>query len=98
MAGLIPGAASAVTSGQYRDSSTREVIPVEIRSVLMTVYRINEFDAEVNTLLADGWRLAKRELVRVEGEPSEAYNAPIVKALYAELERSGQQWPEESTI
>lgn len=64
----------------------------------MAVYRINEFDAEVNALLADGWRLVKRELVRVEGEPSEAYNVPIVKALYAELERSGQQWPEESTI
>ncbi len=71
---------------------------MEIRSVLMTVYRINEFDAEVNALLADGWRLVKRELVRVEGEPSEAYNVPVVKALYAELERSGQQWPEESTI
>ena len=71
---------------------------MEIRSVLMAVYRINEFDAEVNALLADGWRLVKRELVRVEGEPSEAYNVPVVKALYAELERSGQQWPEESTI
>lgn len=71
---------------------------MEIRSVLMAVYRINEFDAEVNALLADGWRLVKRELVRVEGEPCEAYNVPVVKALYAELERSGQQWPEESTI
>lgn len=71
---------------------------MEIRSVLMTVYRINEFDAEVNALLADGWRLVKRELVRVEGEPNEAYNIPVAKALYAELERSGQQWPEESTI
>ena len=71
---------------------------MEIRSVLMTVYRLNDFDAEVNAILADGWRLVKRELVRVEGEPSEAYNVPIVKALYAELERSGQQWPEESTI
>lgn len=71
---------------------------MEIRSVLMAVYRINEFDAEVNALLSDGWRLVKRELVRVEGEPSEAYNVPVVKALYAELERSGQQWPEESTI
>ena len=71
---------------------------MEIRSVLMTVYRINDFDAEVNALLADGWRLVKRELVRVEGEPSEACNVPVVKALYAELERSGQPWPEESTI
>lgn len=71
---------------------------MEIRSVLMTVYRIHDFDAEVNALLADGWRLVKRELVRVEGEPSEACNAPVVKALYAELERNGQPWPEESTI
>ena len=71
---------------------------MEIRSVLMTVYRINEFDAEVNDLLADGWRLVKRELVRVEGEPNEACSVPVVKALYAELERSGQQWPEESTL
>lgn len=71
---------------------------MEIRSVLMTVYRINEFDATVNALLADGWRLVKRELVRVEGEPNEAFSIPVVKALYAELERCGQQWPEESTI
>jgi len=71
---------------------------VEIRSVLMTVYRINDFDAEVNALLADGWRLVKRELVGIEGEPSEACSIPVVKALYAELERIGQQWPEESTI
>lgn len=71
---------------------------MEIRSVLMTVYRINEFDAEVNAILADGWRLVKRELVRVEGEPNEACNVPIVKALYAELERGCPPWPEESTI
>lgn len=71
---------------------------MEIRSVLMTVYRISDFDAEVNALLSDGWRLVKRELVRVEGEPSEACTVPIVKALYAELERQTPDYPEESTI
>lgn len=71
---------------------------MEIRSVLMPVYRISDFDAEINALLSGGWRLVKRELVRVEGEPNEACNVPIVKALYAELERQTPDYPEESTI
>lgn len=69
-----------------------------IRTVLRAVYKLNEFDAEVNALLADGWTLKKRELIGVEGEPSDAYNVPVVKALYAELERQAPDYPEESTI
>lgn len=69
-----------------------------IRTVLRAVYKLNEFDAEVNALLADGWTLKKRELIGVEGEPSDAYNVTVVKALYAELERQASDYPEESTI
>lgn len=42
--------------------------------------------------------LKKRELIGVEGEPSDAYNVTVVKALYAELERQAPDYPEESTI
>lgn len=69
-----------------------------IRTVLRAVYKLNEFDAEVNSLLADGWTLKKRELIGIEGEPSDAYNVTVVKALYAELERQAPDYPEESTI
>lgn len=69
-----------------------------IRTVLRAVYKLHEFDAEVNALLADGWTLKKRELIGVEGEPSDAYNVTVVKALYAELERQAPDYPEESTI
>ena len=69
-----------------------------IRTVLRAVYNLTEFDAEVNALLADGWTLKKRELIGVEGEPSDAYNVTVVKALYAELERQAPNYPEESTI
>lgn len=69
-----------------------------IRTVLRAVYKLNEFDAEVNAMLADGWTLKKRELIGVEGEPSDAYNVTVVKALYAELERQAPDYPEEITL
>lgn len=71
---------------------------MKIRTVLRAVYNLAEFDAEINALLADGWTLKRRELIGVEGEPSDAYNVTIVKALYAELERQTPDYPEEITL
>lgn len=71
---------------------------MKIRTVLRAVYNLSEFDTEVNALLADGWTLKRRELIGVEGEPSDAYNVTIVKALYAELERQTPDYPEEITL
>lgn len=75
-------------------------MPVRIRlaALLRAVYQINEFDAEVNALLADGWTMKRRKLIGLEGEQSDAYSVPVVKALYAELERQAPEYPEESTI
>lgn len=59
----------------------------QIKTILMPYERLAEYDAEVNRLLSDGWTLKKREIQRVSGEISEAFCAPSVYVLYAELER-----------
>lgn len=59
----------------------------QIKTVLKPYERLNEFDKEVNALLADGWNIRKREIQKVSGEISEAFSAPAVYVLYAELER-----------
>lgn len=59
----------------------------QIKTVLWPYERSEVFDKEVNKLLAEGWTLKKREIQRVTGEISEAFSAPVVYVLYAELER-----------
>lgn len=59
----------------------------EIKTIVRMIGSGAEFDREVNRLLADGWILSKRELRQIRGEISDAYNAPDVPVLYAELER-----------
>ena len=59
----------------------------QIKTVLKPYERLTEFDREVNELLSDGWKLRKREIQKVSGEISEAFCAPAVYVLYAELER-----------
>ena len=59
----------------------------QIKTIVRPYEQLNEFDAEVNKHLADGWTLCKRETQRVSGEISEAFSAPAVYVLYAELER-----------
>lgn len=59
----------------------------QIKTVLKPYERLNEFDKEVNALLADGWNIRKREIQKVSGEISEAFAVPAVYVLYAELER-----------
>ena len=59
----------------------------QIKTVLKPYAEIYAFDAEVNKHLSDGWILRKREIQRVSGEINEAFSAPAIYVLYAELER-----------
>lgn len=59
----------------------------QIKTVLRPYSELYAFDKEVNNLLAEGWVLQKREIQRVSGEISEAFNVPVVYVLYAELDR-----------
>ena len=60
--------------------------------------RANGFDNTVNNLLNDGWTLKTRKVIASQGELSEAFNIPIVRFLYAELERQQPPFPEEITL
>lgn len=55
---------------------------MKIKTILRNTDNVELFDAEVNDLLAEGWRLVKREVL-----PGMNYNADnwARRALYAEL-------------
>lgn len=59
----------------------------QIKTVLKPYADLYAFDAEVNKHLSDGWILRKREIQKMPGEISEAFSAPAIFMLYAELER-----------
>lgn len=59
----------------------------QIKTVIEPINRIFQFDNEINKLLANGWELKKREIIDTKGELSEAFNAAVVRLLYAELEK-----------
>ena len=69
----------------------------QIKTVSCPIERAEWFDNSVNDLLANGWILKKRDIMYVPGELSEAFNAPMVRLLYAELERHVPPFPEEIT-
>lgn len=71
---------------------------LQIKTVICPIESPNRFDNEVNRLLADGWTIRKREIQTMAGLPSEAFNTPSVRVLYAELERHEPPFPEEITI
>ena len=66
----------------------------QIKTVLRPYEQLYKFDEEVNELLSDGWELRKRETQRVAGEISESFNVPWVYILYAELERTVNDFEE----
>lgn len=70
----------------------------KIKTVMHSADHLIQFDAAVNKLLSEGWTLRKREILKASGELSEAFNAPRVLMLYAELEREIPPYPEEVTI
>lgn len=69
-----------------------------IKTVMQQAGQVVQFDAAINKLLSEGWTLRKREILKTTGELSEAFNAPRVLVLYAELEKEVPPFPEESTI
>ena len=70
---------------------------LQIKTVICPIESPKRFDNEINRLLLDGWALRKREIQIMAGLPSEAFNVPSVRVLYAELERHEPPFPEEIT-
>lgn len=87
----------AVISARCRDLSISGVKQMQIKTVIMPVYRADDFDRSINSLISGGWKLKRRKIIGIEGEPTEAFNMPVVRTLYAELER-GDIYPEEVTV
>lgn len=69
-----------------------------IKTVIQPIEKASCFDALVNCCLIDGWELKKRKIINTSGELSEAFNAPAVRFLYAELEKQEPPFPEEITL
>lgn len=59
----------------------------EIKTVAKPIEAAGAFDREVNALLAEGWQLKSREVISAPGLPDEAFHTPIIRVLYAALER-----------
>lgn len=70
----------------------------QIATVIQPIEQAKSFDALVNSLLNDGWELKARKIISTKGELSEAFNAPDVRFLYAELEQHKPPFPEEITL
>ena len=70
----------------------------QIKTVIEPIEFAKCFDALINCYLVDGWILTKRKIVTAKGELSEAFNAPEVRYLYAEMERQEPPFPEEITL
>lgn len=71
---------------------------MQIKTVICPIENPYRFDDEINRLLADGWKIRKREIQTMAGLPSEAFSVPSVRVLYAELDRCFPPYPEEVTI
>lgn len=59
----------------------------QVKTVICEISHSESFDKEVNRLLSEGWTLRKREIQKINGDISEAFNAATICVLYAELER-----------
>ena len=59
----------------------------QIKTVIYPIEKAELFDLKINQLIYEGWMLNKREVIGIAGTPSESFNIPIVKSLYAELVR-----------
>ena len=70
----------------------------QVKTVILPLEKSALFDAKVNALLADGWSLKRREVLKMLSAPSEAFNVATYPALYAELTREVPPFPEEVTV
>ncbi len=59
----------------------------QIKTIIKPYEQLYSYDKEINRYLSEGWKLTKREIQRVSGEISEAFYAPSIYVLYAELEK-----------
>lgn len=59
----------------------------QIKTVIRSVDKVDEFDCEVNKLLCRGWKMKRRETILLPEAPNEAFNVATFPMLYAELER-----------
>lgn len=59
----------------------------QIKTIIKPYEQLYGYDYEVNRYLSEGWKLRKREIQRVSGEVNEAFYAPSIYVLYAELEK-----------
>ena len=90
----------AATLGQFRVLNISEGCkPMkQIKTVILPIEQAKLFDELVNCLLIDGWQLKERKTINGTGELSEAFNASVVRFLYADLERQEPPFPEEMTF
>lgn len=59
----------------------------QIKTVIKPINSVTEYDNTINQLLNDGWQLKKRQIIESPGDISESFNFPVVRFLYAELEK-----------
>lgn len=70
----------------------------QIKTVICPLYKANEFDNEINSLLVNGWAITYRTITNELSDINEAFNISTMKMLYAELERHIPPFPEEITV
>lgn len=70
----------------------------EIKTVIRPIEGVKSYDKYINELLKNGWSLKKRDFITLNGELNEVGSKPIIKALYAELERNNDFYFEEITL
>lgn len=58
-----------------------------IKTVIRPIEKAGLFDDAVNELIENGWTLTKREVINTQGTITESFNIPVIKMLYAELEK-----------
>lgn len=65
-----------------------------IKTVIRPISNATQFDSTVNRLLDEGWELKSRKTISTLGDISESFNYPVCQILYAELEKSAEQFEE----
>ena len=59
----------------------------QIKTILKDIPYTEGFDKEANALLADGWTLTNRQIIRVKSEPNDVGSCAVCSMLYAEFEK-----------
>lgn len=70
----------------------------QIKTVIRPISSATQFDMAVNRLLAAGWEIKNRKIIDAPGDISEAFNFPVIRVLYAELEKESSEKFEEVTL